>query len=218
MTHSTEHVEPVGQERRPEAGEPAWDEIVRPDGDPEPGAAQGDHLRDGDLRDDDVRDDLRDDDLRDDDLRDDDVRDGDVRAGDVRDGDVRDDDVRHDDVRDGSTWAASDVGAARAEPDRIEPAERTAETDTLPGDGATVLPRDAEPATGRHGEDRGWHDVQSRFVDDPAAAVQEAADLVDAALRDLRGTLPGAGDRGSTEDLRLAFRRYRDVYQSLSGT
>jgi hypothetical protein len=64
-----------------------------------------------------------------------------------------------------------------------------------------------------------WHELQSRFVDDPAAAVRGAGALVEKALTDLRSQLErgntGGDTRGDTEDLRTAFRRYRDLYGSL---
>jgi hypothetical protein len=50
------------------------------------------------------------------------------------------------------------------------------------------------------------------FVDEPAAAVSVAADLLEQAVGDLRRRLEGSD---STEDLRTAFRKYRDVYRSL---
>jgi hypothetical protein len=85
------------------------------------------------------------------------------------------------------------------------------------GDVGGVTQSDRE--RGRHGEDQRWHQVQSRFVDDPAAAVDDAAALVDEALSDLRRSVRGqaddAGEGSSTEDLRRAFQRYRDVYRAL---
>jgi hypothetical protein len=57
-----------------------------------------------------------------------------------------------------------------------------------------------------------WRELQGRFVDDPQAAVKEAGALVEKALNDLRSRSEG----GSTEDLRTAFRRYRDLYSGLN--
>jgi len=89
----------------------------------------------------------------------------------------------------------------------------TDDTGTVPpsssvDDGATA-PGD----TGTGTEDR-WRDLQLTFVDDPAAAVREAADLLEQAIADLRQQYEGSD---STEDLRTAFRRYRDVYRGLTG-
>ncbi len=57
-----------------------------------------------------------------------------------------------------------------------------------------------------------WRELQGRFVDDPQAAVKEAGALVEQALSDLRAS----SESGSTEDLRTAFRRYRDLHAGLS--
>ena len=67
-----------------------------------------------------------------------------------------------------------------------------------------------------------WDAVQAGFVDEPRRAVQQADSLVAAAMKRLaemfaaeRGKLEGQWDRGddvSTEDLRLALRRYRSFF------
>jgi hypothetical protein len=56
-----------------------------------------------------------------------------------------------------------------------------------------------------------WLELQGKFVDDPAAAVREAGARVEQALADLRSKV----ETGSTEDLRTAFRRYRDLHATL---
>ena len=70
-----------------------------------------------------------------------------------------------------------------------------------------------------------WDDVQTSFVDEPRKAVQQADELVGSAIDRLsqsfseqRKTLEGQWEsRGdvSTEDLRLALRRYRTFFQRL---
>ena len=70
-----------------------------------------------------------------------------------------------------------------------------------------------------------WNDVQSRFVDDPRHAVQEADALVADLMKDLaqsfareRSGLEGQWSRGddvSTEDLRVALQRYRSFFGRL---
>lgn len=70
-----------------------------------------------------------------------------------------------------------------------------------------------------------WRDVQGRFVDDPRAAVKEADGLVDEVIRDLskqfadeRSGLEsqwGRDESVSTEDLRVALRRYRSFFERL---
>jgi hypothetical protein len=58
-----------------------------------------------------------------------------------------------------------------------------------------------------------WRDLQGRFVDDPAAVTREAAELVQGAIRDLSREIDGIDI--STEDLRTAFRRFRDLHRDL---
>ena len=70
-----------------------------------------------------------------------------------------------------------------------------------------------------------WDAVQVGFVDEPRQAVQQADSLVAGAMKRLaemfaaeRAKLDGQWDRGddvSTEDLRLALRRYRSFFGRL---
>ena len=70
-----------------------------------------------------------------------------------------------------------------------------------------------------------WDRVQTAFVDDPRAAVKQADDLVNAAIRKLsesftqaRDTLERQWDRGdevNTEDLRQTLRKYRAFFQRI---
>jgi hypothetical protein len=67
-------------------------------------------------------------------------------------------------------------------------------------------------------------DIQAGFVDEPRQAVEEAGRFVDdliqqvaAALQQQRGQLTGAAAEGSTEDLRLALRAYRQFVDRLLG-
>src|SRR5262249_26237386 len=72
---------------------------------------------------------------------------------------------------------------------------------------------------------RRWTDVQSRFVDDPRAAVQEADALVADAMQRLtegfaraRANLEAQGATGGeadTEELRQAVQRYRSFFHRL---
>jgi hypothetical protein len=67
-----------------------------------------------------------------------------------------------------------------------------------------------------------WDQVQASFVDEPRQAVEQADRLVATAIKrlaeifaDEKGRLEGQWDRGgdvSTEDLRLALRRYRAFF------
>jgi hypothetical protein len=70
-----------------------------------------------------------------------------------------------------------------------------------------------------------WDSIQAGFVDEPRRAVEEADSLVAAAMKQLaetfadeRRTLEAQWDRGddvSTEDLRVALRKYRSFFGRL---
>ena len=71
-----------------------------------------------------------------------------------------------------------------------------------------------------------WRSLQAGFVDDPAGAVRAADRLVEQVmeamsrrLTESRGRLAdGDGDEGRrTEQLRLALRGYRTLFQQLTG-
>lgn len=72
---------------------------------------------------------------------------------------------------------------------------------------------------------RDWTDIQAGFVDEPRQAVERADALVASAIKRLaeifareRSTLEqqwGKGDDVSTEDLRVALRRYRSFFDRL---
>lgn len=73
-----------------------------------------------------------------------------------------------------------------------------------------------------------WDDIQSRFVDDPRRAVEEADELVVTLIAELetsfkarREALEAGWQReedASTEDLRLALQGYRSFFGRLLGT
>lgn len=70
-----------------------------------------------------------------------------------------------------------------------------------------------------------WKEIQTNFVDEPRKAVEEADGLVASAMKrlaevfaDERSKLEKQWDRGdsvSTEDLRVAFQRYRTFFDRL---
>jgi hypothetical protein len=70
-----------------------------------------------------------------------------------------------------------------------------------------------------------WQEIQTGFVDEPKAAVQEADTLVAEVMRQLARTFAderrqleaqwSEGEEISTEDLRLALRRYRSFFDRL---
>jgi hypothetical protein len=100
---------------------------------------------------------------------------------------------------------------SKAEPQRAERTE---------GDRAGLFESDRAKELQRR-----WADVQARFVDDPKAAVKSADGLVDEVIRDLsalfsdeRSKLEAQWDSNadvSTEDLRVAIRRYRAFFERL---
>jgi hypothetical protein len=116
-------------------------------------------------------------------------------------------------------FEAANPGADKTEPSGYP---TTGDTDTAtesPPVGAEVVPVvveaegvSAEPEHEPAGLDASemWIEVQAQFVDDPPAATAEA-------LRMLRERLDGLAPAGaSTEDLRVAFRRYRAAYFDLA--
>ena len=70
-----------------------------------------------------------------------------------------------------------------------------------------------------------WKEIQTNFVDEPRKAVEQADGLVASAMKrlaevfaDERSNLEKQWDRGdqvSTEDLRVAFQRYRSFFDRL---
>lgn len=70
-----------------------------------------------------------------------------------------------------------------------------------------------------------WNDVQAGFVDDPRECVQRADGLVSSAVEHLTANFAhtrsrleeqwSRGEEASTEDLRIALKRYRDFFDRL---
>jgi len=70
-----------------------------------------------------------------------------------------------------------------------------------------------------------WKDIQTAFVDEPRKAVEQADGLVASAMKRLAEVFAeersgleqqwDRGDRVSTEDLRIALRRYRTFFDRL---
>ncbi len=91
------------------------------------------------------------------------------------------------------------------------------------GNGAPLLPAELSATLQRR-----WEEVQTRFVDQPRGAVEDADGLVAELMQKLaegfaqeRDRLEAQWDRGediSTEDLRVALQRYRSFFQRLLST
>jgi hypothetical protein len=78
------------------------------------------------------------------------------------------------------------------------------------------------------GFQRQWEEIQTRFVDEPRAAVQDADKLVAHVMQQLAQSFAdeherleaqwGRGEDISTEDLRVSLQRYRSFFQRLLST
>lgn len=100
----------------------------------------------------------------------------------------------------------------RAEPERIQDSGEESAEPLFPGQETGEL------------RER-WQAIQAGFVDEPRKAVEEADGLVASAMKRLaeifaneRDRLESQWDRGddvSTEDLRIALRRYRSFFDRL---
>ncbi|SRR5258708_40036955 len=110
--------------------------------------------------------------------------------------------------------------------DLVVSAERTTTTINQPltanivdGDMSLFTPDEAQGFRSR------WEKTQIGFVDEPRKSVEQADELVAAVIKrlaevfaDERGKLErewGKGDNVSTEDLRVALRRYRSFFDRL---
>lgn len=117
------------------------------------------------------------------------------------------------------------VQDAAAHEERSRAGTRTA---VGPGSAEADLDRESEPlfdeaAIGKHRER--WQAIQAEVVDDPREAVKQADELVAQLIQQLaktfadeRSKLEGQWDRGddvSTEDMRIALRRYRSFFGRL---
>ncbi len=130
-------------------------------------------------------------------------------------------------MSDNERLSTSDIASAtdqeRAEyPEGQEPQSTTATAQQQGEDAkATPLfnPQDAQPLRSH------WDQVQAAFVDDPRRAVQDADNLVAEVIKRLADTFAeerskmeqqwGSGENVSTEDLRMALRRYRSFFDRL---
>ena len=143
--------------------------------------------------------------------------------------DLRDDQLRDDDLT--ADLPPDDAAYERAEPvvDVVEPAP-----EPVPAPAAGQAPPDPAPAEplletgdGERYQAR-WTDIQNGFVDEPRQAVEAADGLVAELMQHLaksfadeRDRLEGQWDRGddvSTDELRVAFQRYRTFFTRLLST
>jgi hypothetical protein len=133
-----------------------------------------------------------------------------------------------------STPAASSTTAATASPDTSTATTGAVDTkgaaDTAAANAAAVNESDAEGHAALVTADRAesyssrWNDVKGEFVDEPRRAVADADALVGELLDELQELFKAQrsdiehsldADETSTEDLRLALRRYRSFFDRL---
>ena len=102
----------------------------------------------------------------------------------------------------------------------LEQPERRGRADAEEETAETLFPEDE----GKNFRGR-WTDIQTGFVDEPRRAVEQADALVAEVIKRLANTFAeersklegqwGRGDNVSTEDLRVALRRYRSFFDRL---
>ena len=108
--------------------------------------------------------------------------------------------------------------------DADEPQAVRPDAPTGPGDvtNPDPVPSSAAPA----GDDNDWREIMAMFVDDPRAATERAASIVDGTVEDLVRSLKGEqdsmrsawqGNSADTERLRTALKDYRSLWQRLDG-
>ncbi len=117
----------------------------------------------------------------------------------------------------------ADVGAAGGVREEGTPASPAGGTDSASGNGAPLLSEELSSTFQQR-----WEEVQTRFVDEPRGAVEDADGLVANLMQQLaegfaqeRERLEAQWGRGediSTEDLRIALQRYRSFFQRLLTT
>ncbi len=115
-----------------------------------------------------------------------------------------------------------EAAAVETSAGRVPAQEPSREPDAA-DDSQEASPLFGEDATARYRQR--WSAVQTDFVDDPRRAVQQADELVAELMQalaqtfsDERARLEGQWDTGgeaSTEDLRVALRRYRSFFSRL---
>jgi hypothetical protein len=123
----------------------------------------------------------------------------------------------------------SEPGSTKPNPGQSVPAPRSAAIGVAVGT-ATAMAKEPESGPLFSQEEAGtlrarWDAIQVGFVDEPRRAVEEADSLVATAMKRLaeqfaeeRSKLEGQWARGadvSTEDLRIALRRYRSFFGRL---
>src|SRR5262245_41404467 len=126
----------------------------------------------------------------------------------------------------GETVAGTAGAAADAGPDRV------GEATPMPGGPAVDEPdgpadiTNPDPAPEPAAVNHDWREIMAMFVDDPRAATERAARVVDGSVEDLVRSLKGEqeslrsawqGGSADTERMRTALKDYRSLWQRLDG-
>lgn len=128
----------------------------------------------------------------------------------------------HDRQSDTASLEREDLSTADLAGRGPEPRERTSQQPRASNEGSQeplFPPQETQEMRER------WHSIQAAFVDEPRNAVEQADTLVASAMKRLaeifaseRDRLESQWDKGdnvSTEDLRVALRRYRSFFDRL---
>lgn len=135
--------------------------------------------------------------------------------------------------------AGEDVARSTADagPDRVGEAipmpsgsasepEPVRAVDTPAGPADVTHPDPVPGPSANGGEDHDWREIMAMFVDDPRAATERAARMVDGSVEDLVRSIKGEqdslrsawqSDSADTERLRTALKDYRSLWQRLDG-
>jgi hypothetical protein len=106
--------------------------------------------------------------------------------------------------------------------------EATAGRPTSSANGGSAVEDTTPLLADSEGFQRQWEEIQTRFVDEPRGAVEDADGLVASVMQRLAESFAqererleaqwGRGEDISTEDLRVALQRYRSFFRRLLST
>ena len=149
--------------------------------------------------------------------------DRDTGRGDTRLDDSRSDDTRFSEVDDTVTVDATDTGRGTPDTGAVTGSD-SGEAGVADEDGASGGRERLVPAERAEEYGSRWDALKGDFVDEPRRAVRQADELVGEVLDELQRLFADQRrgleqsfdhDRASTEDLRLALRRYRSFFDRL---
>jgi hypothetical protein len=145
-----------------------------------------------------------------------DFADDDAADDDAEDDDAEDDDAEDDDAADDDVIVVAEVIDVSEEPG-------TASQDPVASADPVVAAGQGQASANLSQQ---WHDIQARFVDDPADAVRLAAQATETAVTELVSVLqsrqsaltsgPASTDQPDTEQLRSILRECRTLCQDVA--